>query len=314
MRDRQGWSLGGNQDELLLRAAEFTNYTVAIRLIFYEALRKRFASLPNLAIGTHVRDGEALFGIFRAYFDEAREITHDYETVFGLDPTDIGDRIPFYDNIVVDSWRRLCDHVHVFEFSKLEYDVIGQIFETLIGPEERHKYGQFYTRPEVVDIINSFCIRNGEDVVMDPACGGGTFLVRAYARKKYLAPRLNHTQLLQSIYGVDVSRFATHLSTINLAARELIDAENYPRVLASDFFRVRANKPFTRLPGADGNLAAIVAPRLDAIVANPPYVRQEHIPSTDQEAYRKLVKAEVQLDASGRSDLHVYFWGHAAVL
>jgi hypothetical protein len=106
---------------------------------------------------------------------------------------------------------------------------------------------------------------------MDPACGGGTFLVRAYARKKLLAPSLNHTRLLQTIYGVDVSRFAAHLSTINLAARELIDTENYPRVLASDFFRVRANKPFTR----------------------------------------QLVKAEVQLEASGRSDLHVYFWGHA---
>ena len=276
MRDRQGWSLGGNQDELLLRAAEFTNYTVAIRLIFYEALRKRFAALPNLAIGTQVKDGEALFGIFRAYFDEAREITHDYETVFGFDPADIGDRIPFYDNTVVDSWRRLCDHVHVFEFSKLEYDVIGQIFETLIGPEERHKYGQYYTRPEVVDIINSFCIRNGEDSVMDPACGGGTFLVRAYARKKYLAPRLNHTRLLQTVYGVDVSRFATHLSTINLAARELIDAENYPRIVASDFFAVRANKPFMRLPGANGKQADIGAPRLDAVMANPPCSAGRH--------------------------------------
>jgi hypothetical protein len=146
MRDRQGWPLGGDQDELLLRAAKFTNYTAVNRLIFYEALRKRFTALPELSIGTHIKDAESLFGTIRAFLDEARGVTGDYETVFGVDPSDIGDRIPFYDNSVVDSWRRLCAHVHIFDFTKLEYDVIGQIFETLISPEERHKYGQYYTR------------------------------------------------------------------------------------------------------------------------------------------------------------------------
>ncbi|MBM4275849.1 MAG: hypothetical protein FJ134_15515 [Deltaproteobacteria bacterium] len=40
----------------------------------------------------------------------------------------------------------------------------------------------------MVDLINSFCVRSGQEKVMDPACGGGTFLVRAYARKRELAP------------------------------------------------------------------------------------------------------------------------------
>ncbi|MGB6176963.1 MAG: N-6 DNA methylase, partial [Methylocella sp.] len=311
MRDRQGWSLGGDEEELLLRAAKFTNYTAITRLIFYEALRKRFARLPQLRVEKHVRDGETLFESFRANFDEAREITGDYETVFGIDPADVGDRLPFYDDAVVDSWRRLTEHVHLFDFSKLEYDVIGQIFEMLIGPEERHKYGQYYTRPEVVDIINSFCIRRGKDEVMDPGCGGGTFLVRAYARKSFLAPRLGHPRLLQGIYGVDVSRFATHLSTINLAARDLIEAQNYPRVLASDFFDVKSDKPFMPLPSTDGRPISVAVPRFDAVIGNPPYVRQEQIPADAKEAYRNLVKKEAKLEASGRSDLHIFFWGHA---
>jgi len=311
MRDRQGWAIGGDQDELLFRAARFTNYTAVNRLIFYEALRKRFPALPQLDIADHIRTGEVLFETFRAYFDEAVDITGDYETVFGVEPSDVGDRIPFYDNSVVDSWRKLSAHVHIFDFSKIDYDVVGQIFEGLIGPEERHKYGQYYTRPEVVDVINSFCIQDGNDVVMDPGCGGGTFLVRAYARKRYLSPRLGHSELLQSIYGIDQSRFATHLSTINLAGRDLIEAQNYPRVLASDFFKVRANQPFMRLPGADGQQVLIPAPRIDAVVANPPYVRQEDIPKNDKDSYRRLVRSEVGLEANGRSDLHVFFWGHA---
>lgn len=311
MRDRQGWAVGGDQDELLLRAARFTNYTAANRLIFYEALRKRFPSLRELSIADHISTGERLFETFRAYFDEARETTGDYETVFGVDPADVGDRIPFYDDSVVESWKQLTAHVHLFDFSKIEYDVIGQIFEGLIAPEERHKYGQYYTRPEVVDLINSFCIGNGDAVVMDPGCGGGTFLVRAYARKRYLSPRLGHSELLRDIYGVDQSRFATHLSTINLAARDLVEAQNYPRVLASDFFSVRPDQPFMRLPGEDARLTEIPAPRVDAVVANPPYVRQEDIPKRNKKLYRQLVQSEVGLLATGRSDLHIYFWGHA---
>ena len=311
MRDRQGWAIGGDEDELLLRAAQFTNYLAANRLIFYEALRKRFSKMKEVSVNSNVKSGETLFDALNSVYDQACAITGDYETVFAVDPSDLGNRIPFYENAVVESWRQLTLYVHQFDFSNLEYDVIGQIFETLIGPEERHKYGQYYTRPEVVDLINAFCIRRGEDAVMDPGCGGGTFLVRAYARKKYLAPRLSHAQLLEGAYGVDLSRFAAHLSTINLASRELVAAQNYPRILASDFFGVDAKKTFMQLPGATGKPVKIGLPLLDAVIGNPPYVRQEDIPAKAKDSYRKLVKAEAKLEANGRSDLHIFFWGHA---
>ena len=84
--------------------------------------------------------------------------------------------------------------------------------------------------------------------------------------------------MLRSIYGVDISRFATHLSTINLAARDLVEAQNYPRVVPSDFFKLRTGKTFMRLPAANGAVLDVAAPLLDAVVGNPPYVRQEDIP------------------------------------
>ena len=48
--------------------------------------------------------------------------------------------------------------------------------------------------------------------MLDPACGGGTFLVRAYVRKRELAANRKHRDLLSDIYGVDVSQFAAHLT------------------------------------------------------------------------------------------------------
>ena len=160
----------------------------------------------------------------------------------------IGNRIPFYSDKAVPHWRTLIDQIHDFDFSLLDYEVIGSIFERLLSPTERKKYGQFYTRPEVVDLINSFCIHRGDEKVLDPACGGGTFLVRAYARKHEQDPSRAHGELLSDLFGVDVDEFATHLTTINLATRDLIDAENYPQIVRSDFFDLEAQKPFMSLP------------------------------------------------------------------
>lgn len=334
MRDEQGWTLSADPDhirETLERAAQFAGYALVNKLVFYEALLKRYgAQLHKLTAPAHLDTGDALRLHLEGFFADARRVTEDYETVFGADHTAVGHRIPFYADAAVPYWRTLIEQIHDFDFSKLDYEIIGGIFERLIAPEERHKYGQFYTRAEVVDLINSFCIRDGAETVLDPACGGGTFLVRAYARKRELQPGRGHDRLLAELYGVDVSHFATHLTTINLATRDLIQAENYPRVARADFFDVRAHQRFLRLPQRVQSKGLgkiqqrdIDIPPLDAVIGNPPYVRQEDIKSDKpkrggqplpgtKEFYRQLVKRESGAELSGRSDLHCYFWPHAA--
>ena len=184
-----------------------------------------------------------------------------------------------------------------------------------------------------MDLVNAFCIRKAEDTVLDPACGSGSFLVRAYHRKAWLDrdrrlthPAVSHQDRLAQLYGVDVSLFAAHLATLNLAAREVGDEENYPRIARRSFFEVRAGKPFCELPqGLRGERrnAPIFLPKLSAVVGNPPYVRQELIPRRDAKLKPKPMQAKEDLLAlcselwpglklSGRSDLHCYFWPAAA--
>lgn len=69
------------------------------------------------------------------FFAEAKQVTGDYETIFGDDPKDMGRRIPFYSDAAVQGWRSLIEQIHEFDFSKLDYEVVGSIFERLIGPE-----------------------------------------------------------------------------------------------------------------------------------------------------------------------------------
>ena len=333
MREEQGWIIYDDSEGIrdnLERASKFACYALVNKLVFHETLLKRYGSkMEKLSVPDHMDTGEGLRLHLEQYFEEAKTTTGDYETVFGEDHTGIGNRIPFYSDKAVPHWRELINQIHQFDFSKLDFEVIGSIFERLISPEERHKYGQFYTRVEVVDLINSFCIHHGNEKVMDPACGGGTFLVRAYVRKRELDPSRKHGDLLNDLYGVDISHFATHLTTINLATRDLVDYENYPLITRKNFFDIETHQTFLSLPKhiktkglGKSQHRQVEIPLLDAVVGNPPYVRQEDIPKSKKgngfpqpgtkEYYLKQVKEENGVNLSGRSDIHCYFWPHAS--
>ena len=334
MRDEQGWTITDDPEGIranLENAAKAACYALVNKLVFHDALLKRYGSkMDRLAVPPYMDTGEKLREHLEHYFAKAKEVTGDYETVFGEDPTSIGNRIPFYSDHAVPHWREVIVQINRFDFSQLDYEVIGSIFERLIEPERRRKFGQFFTRVEVVDLINSFCIRTGAEKIMDPACGGGTFLVRAYSRKRELLHARHHGEILSDLYGIDVADFPARLTTINLAVRDLVNKENYPRIARQDFFGVRPQSPFLTLPrkittsGLGSNdQRKIEIPELDAVVGNPPYIRQEGIrkgkrmangapePRT-KEYYQKLIQGEAGIAFSGRSDIHCYFWPHAA--
>lgn len=322
MRDEQGWTLSDEEDILrdnLERAAKFSCYVLANKIVFSKALRLRFPEMDELTIKKSVKTGAALKRVLDAYFTHAMEASNDYETVF---KGDFGDTLPFLNDAAIDGWRELSEQTDAFDFTQINYEVIGQIFERLFSPEERHKFGQHYTRSEVVDLINAFCLRDANASVLDPACGGGTFLVRAYQRKKDLAKnKLPHQSLISGIYGFDISAYPVHLTTINLATRDLIEQANYPLVARKDFLRVNHGEKVFNVPTFDGDdetngrANLVEMPFVDAVVGNPPYVRQEKINEYYGKNYKTFLQQGVAKDApdtelSGRSDVLCYFFTH----
>ncbi len=214
----------------------------------------------------------------------------------------------------LDAWRGALRGLESVDFREVPSDIVGRIFQKLIGPEERHRYGQHFTGDDPVDLINAFCIRSEADTVLDPACGSGSFLVRAYYRKKQLSAN-SHLELISELFGCEIAMYPAHLATLNLAAREINDEANYPRITRRNFFDVRPETPFAELPEPGGGLASVMLPELDAIVGNPPYVRQELVAKDDKARFTQLATAAWPgLKLSGRADLHCYFWPAATRL
>jgi methylase of polypeptide subunit release factors len=290
-------------------------YIWANRLIFYKALRARFPDLPPLELTASVRKPADAVLAFRVLFKQAVERSGDYEPLLMPDAEDWATELVFQPANALDTWRGLLRGIEHVDFRDMPSDVVGRIFQKLIGPEERHRFGQHFTGDDAVDLINAFCIRRGDDTVLDPSCGSGTFLVRAYYRKRHLDPLRPHLKLIGELFGCDISLYPTHLATLNLAAREINEEANYPRIARRNFFDFKPPDPFCELPGEGGVRCPVPLPVLDALVGNPPYVRQEKVEKKDKARFGQICSnAWRGLRLTGRSDLHCYFWPAAARL
>lgn len=300
----------------LHRAASSLAYLLMNRIIFYKALFDRFEDLPRLDFKPRTKTPASAYADLQELFQRAVQRSGDYEPLFYPHERDWAGALLFEPPNAIQAWRGVLRAVSSVDFQQVSSDVLGRIFQRMIGPEERHRYGQHFTGDDVVDLVNAFCIREPDAAVIDPACGSGSFLVRAYYRKKTLNPRKTHVELISELFGCDIALYPAHLATLNLAAREINEEANYPRIARRNFLHFNPKGEFCRLPSGNGGPeTSIRIPALDAVVTNPPYVRQEKILRAEKTSVREMIE-EVwpSLRLNGRSDLHCYFWPTAARL
>jgi len=137
-----------------------------------------------------------------------------------------------------------------FNFSKIDRDILGRIYEQYLPKDERKRLGEFYTPDEIIDYILDSVDYEPSKVIeekdlIDPACGSGGFLVRACRRligryavkfgkaspkesidmKKWndvlnrLSPKECSTiidGIRNHIHGFDINPFAVHISEMNM--------------------------------------------------------------------------------------------------
>jgi type I restriction-modification system DNA methylase subunit len=325
----QGWSFVWQPHDFD-KAARQTAYLLVNKILFYNLLQaKRPEKLAPLEIPQGLIKGAQLQKILQSFFDEII-INIDYETIY---TTDFIDNLAFPDEKeVVAEVKELISILQEYDFSKLGYEIIGGIFQKLIPQDERHNLGQYFTNPDVVDLILCLCEVKPESKVFDPACGAGTFLVRAYQHKKLMNQYLKHEDILETLWGNDIAKFPAHLSTINLAINDLSVDQNYPNIMQEDFFDLLTTVNGFELPEKQRRVKAktlgakekeIKYPRyFDCVVGNPPYTRQEEIAEIapeDRQYKDKLIDKALKdingrqiADVSKRAGIYVYFFVHGA--
>jgi type I restriction-modification system DNA methylase subunit len=269
-------------------------YVLMNKIIFYKILETHYKIPPIPLCESVNKSTNKYLQTLRNYFNNVLIVTQDFEPIFN---TSLYDELRLPDDPevceVIDDLICLIEEVGATNIG----DIIGYIYEQLIPAEERHRLGQFYTPPAVARLIVKWSVRKPTDVVLDPGCGSGTFLIETYSRLYELKTgktlqgvtpsREIHEAILNQLYGVDINPFPLHLTAMNLAMRNPRNPSSTMNIIYDDFFTILPEQQvlasYTTVTINGVRPRHIPLPKtFDAVVGNPPYTRWVEIPDKTQ--------------------------------
>ena len=102
-------------------------------------------------------------------------------------------------NIRENSFIQILEKLEAFNLSDTQDDVKGIAFEEFLGTTFRGELGQFFTPRTVVDFMTEILDPQEGEVICDPTCGSGGFLIKAfeYVREKIEADVRFHKDALR---------------------------------------------------------------------------------------------------------------------
>jgi N-6 DNA Methylase len=285
--------------------AKFTYYKLIGKVLFYLTLSE---NLSGKVSKLELKNNKQVQKQLNGFFNQAKKI--DYQAVFESDFTD---KIPFNETID-ELLYRLVAVFNEFDFKVLPTEVIGYILENLVPQEEKQKFGQYFTSETLANLVTFSAIRSRNDVVIDPTSGTGTFLNSFYNTLQFFGNK-NHQQILNQIWGNDISHFPATLSVISLYKQKVDDTANFPRVIRKDFFTLKPTQTIAIPDNKDiDKINQIPIPKFDAIISNFPFIQQEDIPNEILNTHFESEFAKTQtaflngnkFDINGKSDYYIY--------
>ena len=102
-------------------------------------------------------------------------------------------------NIRENSFIQILEKLETFNLSDTQDDVKGIAFEEFLGTTFRGELGQFFTPRTVVNFMTEILDPQEGEVICDPTCGSGGFLIKAfeYVREKIEADVRSHKDTLR---------------------------------------------------------------------------------------------------------------------
>ena len=285
--------------------AKFTYYKLIGKVLFYLTLSE---NLSGKVSKLELKNKKHVQKQLNDFFNQAKKI--DYQAVF---ESDFSDKIPFNETIE-ELLFRLVAVFNEFDFKVLPSEVIGYILENLVPQEEKQKFGQYFTSETLANLVTFSAIKSRNDIVIDPTSGTGTFLNSFYNTLQFFGNK-NHQQILNQIWGNDISHFPATLSVISLYKQKVDDTANFPRVIRKDFFTLTPSQTIA-IPDNKNidKINQIPIPKFDAVVSNFPFIQQEDIPNEILNTHFENEFAKTQtaflngnkFDINGKSDYYIY--------
>ncbi|MEM7716443.1 MAG: N-6 DNA methylase [Cyanobacteria bacterium P01_A01_bin.68] len=160
-----------------------------------------------------------------------------YEDVQQKEPEVFTETIKVDDAVI----RTLVSHLEGINLNKTDLDTKGVAFEQFMDGFFKGDFGQYFTPREVIEFSVAMMQPTHEDIVLDPACGSGGFLLHALdairrEASEYYEPESKehfkhwHDFAEKRLFGIDINEEITRVAKMNM----ILHDDGHTNVIGSD--------------------------------------------------------------------------------
>ena len=160
-----------------------------------------------------------------------------YEDVQQKEPEVFTETIKVDDAVI----RTLVSHLEGINLNETDLDTKGVAFEQFMDGFFKGDFGQYFTPREIIEFSVAMMQPNHEDIVLDPACGSGGFLlhaldtIRREASEYYEEDSKEHFKhwhdfAEKRLFGIDINEEITRVAKMNM----ILHDDGHTNVIGSD--------------------------------------------------------------------------------
>ena len=181
----------------------------------------------------------------------------------------------FTENIKIDdaTLRTVVSHLEGINLHKTDLDTKGLAFEQFMDGFFKGDFGQYFTPREIIAFAVEMMEPTNEDVVLDPACGSGGFLlyamdaVRREASEYYDEGTEEHYKhwhdfAQRRLFGIEINDEIARVAKMNM----ILHDDGHTNVIGAD--------ALDRIDRLTENNSGFKKARFDLVLTNPPFGSQ----------------------------------------
>lgn len=141
--------------------------------------------------------------------------------------------MPSLESEALELLQGMARHLAVYDMTKVNEDLLKELYENLVDSETKHDLGEVYTPDWLVELTLREANFTAGQSLLDPACGSGTFLFTAIQlmREQGLAGEKLMDEVLNNIVGVDVHPLAVTIAKVNYVLALSPDIGSYKKTV-----------------------------------------------------------------------------------
>ncbi|EPW6906542.1 N-6 DNA methylase [Campylobacter upsaliensis] len=215
-----------------------------------------------------------------------------------------------FDNALIldaDEIKFLVENLESISLSETELDIKGKIFQKFFEDFFKGKAGQYFTPPNIVRFVVECFDISKDDLVLDPSCGSGGFLLRTliYMQEEskkldgeYNQKRFWHSFAEKNLYGIEINGGISQAAKMQM----IIHDDGHTNVITADGLDSFENfiKKNNKFQKNTFNFIFTNPPFGSSIPASKPYFEDFSFAKSEVHFIDKIIDKKSPKDLSGQ--------------